>query len=261
MTTYVVVKRMQEDRLYMPGEVLVDPPNVGILLHRGFLQIVPDDYGKQVEVASTASRPPTFQEAVDMGHSEEAAKSLSAGRETKKVLAEREKINARTALREARGADELERLAVILGTNAEGVLDLTDEEYEEVLKENPKPLVDAPTDAAAESPGVEQVEQEKRLTPRQELTAMADDELAVNANKFGVLPEGGLTGENRKDVIDEIMVAAGYKEAPPEGDAEAQDAAGEKAAETQTVGGGQGESTPQPILPRVGAAPVPPEPK
>lgn len=44
MASYLILKRIKEDRVYLPNEVLVDPPNVGTLIKRGYLIPVPDDY-------------------------------------------------------------------------------------------------------------------------------------------------------------------------------------------------------------------------
>lgn len=84
MSTYVVLKRMYEDRHYMPGEVLVDPDiDVDILMNRGFLQVVPDNYtpparGSRSSKAE-AERPPSYEEAIAAGYSESASRKLSEG--------------------------------------------------------------------------------------------------------------------------------------------------------------------------------------
>lgn len=44
MSTYLVTKRIKEDRVYLPGEMLVDPLNADILMARGFLTPVPDNF-------------------------------------------------------------------------------------------------------------------------------------------------------------------------------------------------------------------------
>jgi len=44
MSSYLVVKRIREDRTYLPGEMLVDPPAAAILMERGFLLPVPDNF-------------------------------------------------------------------------------------------------------------------------------------------------------------------------------------------------------------------------
>lgn len=135
MTTFLVIKRMKEDRTYMPGEVLVDPERSGILVERGYLTIVPDDYGKKLEaLEEMGARRPSVQEALDAGYSEEAAKSLAAGRDTKKVREETEKINERLSRRDAR--PDLAKIAELLGSTEAEVLELSDEEYDEVVKEN-----------------------------------------------------------------------------------------------------------------------------
>lgn len=62
MTTYLVVKRMQEDRDYLPGEVLKDPDiPVGILMQRGYLQIVPDNF-RSKPASDTGTYTPTGPE-------------------------------------------------------------------------------------------------------------------------------------------------------------------------------------------------------
>jgi hypothetical protein len=44
MATYLVLKRVREDWVSLPGELLVDPPTADILLKRGFIVPVPDNY-------------------------------------------------------------------------------------------------------------------------------------------------------------------------------------------------------------------------
>ena len=45
MSTWLVTKRMNEDRIYLPGEILVDPDlNVRLLMERGHLAPVPDNF-------------------------------------------------------------------------------------------------------------------------------------------------------------------------------------------------------------------------
>jgi hypothetical protein len=71
LPTYLVLKRINEDRIYEEGEVLVDPPfadSADLLIKRGYLQIVPDNYKqssspkaaatKQTAAASKASDKP-----------------------------------------------------------------------------------------------------------------------------------------------------------------------------------------------------------
>lgn len=204
MTTYLVMKRMKEDRVFMPGEVLVDPVRAERLVERGYLAIVPDDYAEKRAAAEAAGSRPSIQSLLDRGYSEKAAKSIASGKDPmpKYVQEETERIEAREALREERGADELERLAALLGTTAEAVLDLSDEEYEEVLAENP-----APAESTEPEPVPAIDDQPKPRTPRQTLTEMADDELAVLANQNQVLPPEGITGENRKEIISAILEA------------------------------------------------------
>jgi hypothetical protein len=44
MATYLVLKRVKEDTVSLPGELLVDPPNAQLLIERGYLTPVPDNY-------------------------------------------------------------------------------------------------------------------------------------------------------------------------------------------------------------------------
>lgn len=66
MPTYLVEKRMKEDRVYLPGEVLVDPDiNVDVLRARGYLTIVPDGYpGSEPKAAKSKSKPKAEPPAV-----------------------------------------------------------------------------------------------------------------------------------------------------------------------------------------------------
>lgn len=97
MSTYVVLKRMREDRHYMPNEVLVDPDlDVDILMQRGFLQVVPDNYtppkGKSSE--PVGERPPSYEEALAAGYSESVALKLSQGEYDDEVEADVARLEA-----------------------------------------------------------------------------------------------------------------------------------------------------------------------
>lgn len=100
MTTYLVAKRMVEDRVYLPGEVLVDPENAEILRARGYLTIVPDDFNSPAPGAKVQPRRPTVEESLVAGYSQEAAEALANGTydedpEVKKMVdAETEAIDA-----------------------------------------------------------------------------------------------------------------------------------------------------------------------
>lgn len=58
MTTYLVQKRIVADWQSFPGELLIDPTDVEILLARGYITPVPDDY------PGIISRPPATVEAM-----------------------------------------------------------------------------------------------------------------------------------------------------------------------------------------------------
>lgn len=82
MTAYLVNKRMTEDRVYLPNEILIDPDmDVDILRARGFLTIVPDGYVGPGEDAppKAEDRRPTVEESLAAGYSQEAAEALANG--------------------------------------------------------------------------------------------------------------------------------------------------------------------------------------
>lgn len=74
--------------MYTPGEILVDPPFAAILMDRGYLQPVPDDFTAPTPVAPRSygrpsqpkeERRPTVEEALAAGNSQEDAEALAAG--------------------------------------------------------------------------------------------------------------------------------------------------------------------------------------
>jgi hypothetical protein len=56
MSTYLVTRRVNEDRVYLPGELLVDPPFAGVLMARGYLVPVPDNFVAPRAVAENTGR-------------------------------------------------------------------------------------------------------------------------------------------------------------------------------------------------------------
>jgi hypothetical protein len=68
MATYLVLKRTMLDWVALPGELLIDPVDQGILMARGFITPVPDNYPGAV------SSPPPPREEV--GASEGAGPML-----------------------------------------------------------------------------------------------------------------------------------------------------------------------------------------
>lgn len=214
MTTYLVIKRMKEDRLFMPGETVVDIDRADRLVQRGYLIVVPDDYEqKKAGAQAEATARTSVQQALDMGYSEKAAKHIAAGTKEedlpKYVKEEREKIVARQELREKRTPAELDRLAIILGTTAEGVLDLDDDDYAKVLDENPSSAGTAASDAAEVGK-----DHSDDLPPYEALMALPKDGLLANLAEKNI-QEPGLedwfeNDEIRAAVVREILTAAGY---------------------------------------------------
>lgn len=91
MATYLVIKRFNEDRVYMPGERLVDPANAEILAKRGYLVLAVMDPDQQAQ--SEAPRLPTVEEGLAAGYSQEAAEQLAAGEWTALAAKETKKID------------------------------------------------------------------------------------------------------------------------------------------------------------------------
>jgi hypothetical protein len=60
MPTYLVLKRVKEDWVSLPGELLVDPPSADILMARGFIVPVPDNYPGAVSGPSQPEAPIVF---------------------------------------------------------------------------------------------------------------------------------------------------------------------------------------------------------
>jgi len=60
MTTFLVLKRVKEDWVSLPGELLIDPPNSDLLIKRGYLIPVPDEYPGAVSKPSETKGAPTL---------------------------------------------------------------------------------------------------------------------------------------------------------------------------------------------------------
>lgn len=77
MTAYLVNKTVKEDRVHYKGEILVDPfdeRTTGILLDRGYLTIVPDNYqGAKAEPPQPAQGAPELVVESTEGTEGEAA--------------------------------------------------------------------------------------------------------------------------------------------------------------------------------------------
>lgn len=214
MATYLVIKRMKEDRLFMPGETVVDIPRADILIHRGYIIPVPDDYAEKAAAsADEAASRISVQQAMDMGYSEKAAKHIAARTDPlpKYVQEEKEKIDAREALRAQRTPAELDRLAIILKTTAEEVLDLPDDDYAAVLLENPSPA----GNAASDPEEVEKGDAGDQPRPFETLMAMPKEGLLANMAEHSI-PEPTANEKWFEDealhqgVVREILTKAGY---------------------------------------------------
>jgi hypothetical protein len=61
MPKYLVLKRVKEDVISLPGEVLTDPSNVDLLIQRGYLIPVPDNYPGAVSKPSKTEVAPASE--------------------------------------------------------------------------------------------------------------------------------------------------------------------------------------------------------
>lgn len=170
MTTYRVNKAtsIAEGR-YGPGDVITDPDRAEILLDRGFISIVPDDYesseeapaktshGSKPEPSSTeestedaeaseesteavtageednaesGDEPPTVEEGLEAGYSQEAAEVLASGESSELVDSETEKIDSLISTR-----PDAVRVAKALGASLDEVAELSDADYDDAVSE------------------------------------------------------------------------------------------------------------------------------
>jgi hypothetical protein len=66
MPTYLVLKRVKEDWVSLPGELLIDPPNFGLLISRGYIIPVPDNYPGAVSKPVQEEVPPPPPATVEL---------------------------------------------------------------------------------------------------------------------------------------------------------------------------------------------------
>lgn len=103
----------------MPGEVLVDPIRADVLVERGFIQEVPDDY---------VSKLPDAQERADK-RAEREQKRLDREAKT-----EEDRIRKEGEALLLANRPDAKRLAKKLGSPLDEVFALSDEEYEQGLE-------------------------------------------------------------------------------------------------------------------------------
>ena len=134
MTTYLVVRRIQEDRSYLPGETVRDPEfDAEILMQRGYLVIVPDDYRG---TSSREPRPPTVDEALAAGYTPEAAERMSKGEYGPAEDAETAAIDAALS---APTENELKAMAAeMTDDNLDGAIEAYEIEVEEGVSRTDK---------------------------------------------------------------------------------------------------------------------------
>lgn len=138
MSTYLVIKRLkQRGEDHMPQTLLVDPENAKILMDRGFITPVPDNFTPPT--SSKASKEdaklpetelPTVDQLLEVGYSQEAAELLASGETSELVESEtkvlEEAVNARPDILELSRATEA-KISVLL--------ELSDEDYQELSRE------------------------------------------------------------------------------------------------------------------------------
>lgn len=216
MPSFIVVKRLVHDRDYMPGEIMVDPDEsqAAVLVGRGYIQEIGDDIAeKHAAAKNEAGSRSTAADFVRQGYSEKAAehlakKALDDKHEVPKyVEKEREKIEERQKRLDERTQAEVDRLAAAVGGTAEDILDLSDEDYKELLDEHPSQI---PTEAAAEG--------ETSATdtaPYEALMAMPKEHLLQIMAETSVPeptadPEWFKDDARRDAVVREILATEGY---------------------------------------------------
>lgn len=225
MPSYIVTKRLEAgDGSHFPGDVMVDPDNLDILVARGYLQEVSDDHADKVaESARIAQERGTVPSLVAKGYTERAAKHIVAGTDPlpKYVQEEKAKIEAREAVREERTQAELDRLASVLGSTPDEVLDLDDEDYKALLEEHPSAVPSEAADPASVGGSHED------KTPFDALMEMPKADLLVVMNEQSVpeptADEGWFKNdEMHANVVRAILASAGYSGAAVEPVPEAQ---------------------------------------
>lgn len=224
MPSFVVVKRLTHDREYMPGEILVDldERSASILSDRGYITEVGDDIvQKHADATAEAGVKATVPNLVAQGYSEKAAEHIAKGTDPlpKYVQEEKAKIEAREARRADRTQAELDRLAPFVNGSADDVLDLSDEDYKDLLDEHPSPVPTEAADAASVGDG-----KGSDTTPFDDLAAMPKEDLLKVMEELSVAePTAAEEGDDwfkndnlREGVIRTILADAGYKGAAVE---------------------------------------------
>lgn len=118
MTTYLVLKRSIGDK-WMPGMILTDPIRADILVQRGYIQEVPEDYAEKKIKAD-----------------EKAAKAAAKAevRDEKAEAEEEERIRKEGEALLLANRPDAKRLAKKLGAPLDEVFELSDEEYTQGLE-------------------------------------------------------------------------------------------------------------------------------
>lgn len=216
MPSYIVVKRLQDDRAYMPGEIMVDPhaETAAILVSRGYITEIGDDIAdKHANAKLEAGDRSMAADFVRQGYSEKAAEHLAKNAADSKhelpayVQKEKAKVGERQTRLEDRTQAEVDRLSASVGGTADDILDLSDEDYKALLEEHPSQSPTAAADPEAKTDDDE--------SPFEMLMAMSKEHLLnVMAEQSIAEPtadENWFKDNARHEiVVREILASAGY---------------------------------------------------